>query len=196
MAEEEPQLVLSPEGDVELRRAGAAWVGDGPGGRATGDLRTVLVHCAADTVEPGWIDAVLAAIAEEHAQAQRRLNLVVERGSGWRYHATPSANRASIAEHGLDWRRMTRPGIASSPVAEWSGIFLGVDREAVSLFVDILACVPTDVWRVRVDGLWLEGDPGSSGGADTYWAIARQPIPASDLVLVERDVMPQPREGT
>jgi hypothetical protein len=44
---------------------------------------------------------------------------------------------------------------------------------------------------VRVDGLWLEGDPGASGGADDGWMIAARPIPPEDLTLHERDVAPR-----
>lgn len=50
---------------------------------------------------------------------------------------------------------------------------------------------PADIWRVRVDGLWLEGDPGAGGGADDGWMIAAQPIPPEHLKLYERDVPPR-----
>jgi len=45
-----------------------------------------------------------------------------------------------------------------------------------------------DVWRVRVDGLWLESDPGASGGADDSWMIAPCVIPPEAVMLCERDV--------
>jgi hypothetical protein len=38
-------------------------------------------------------------------------------------------------------------------------------------------------------GIWLESDPGASGGLDDIWMIAVEPIPAADVSLLERDLV-------
>jgi hypothetical protein len=43
---------------------------------------------------------------------------------------------------------------------------------------------PCDVWAVRVEGLWLEGDLHASGGGGSNWMIVPQPIAADRLRLV------------
>jgi hypothetical protein len=50
---------------------------------------------------------------------------------------------------------------------------------------------PADVWRVRVDGLWLRSDPSCSGGLDDEWMISSRPIARHDIELVERGVPPR-----
>jgi hypothetical protein len=50
---------------------------------------------------------------------------------------------------------------------------------------------PADIWRVQVDGLWLEGDPAASGGGDYDWLISPEPLPAERVALYERDVGPR-----
>jgi hypothetical protein len=183
--------VLGPLGDVELEQldaAGAEWFGEGPGGTAAGTMETVLAACAGDDADPEWIDAVANAIEREVAVGLRRSMLLVKRGEGWMFHASRSSNRESIARHGLDWGRMTEAGIAGSTQAEWPGVFLCAELESARWFAQMARPGPADIWRVRVDGLWLEGDPGASGGGDDDWMIAAGPIPAEDVALLERDV--------
>jgi hypothetical protein len=109
--------VLSPGGDVQLEQLsadGEDWFGEGPGGTEMGAVETVVRGCAAAGTDPAWIEAVAAAIGREVKTGTRRSVLLVKRASGWMFHASRSPNRDSIARHGLDWRRMDRPGIAGS----------------------------------------------------------------------------------
>lgn len=83
---------------------------------------------------------------------------------------------------------MSGPGIAGNDVPEAAGVFLCADLESARWFARMPRSEPADIWRVRVDGLWLESDPNASGGADDTWMIAGRPIPAEDVALHERDV--------
>lgn len=66
------------------------------------------------------------------------------------FHVSSSLNRASILEHGLDWRRMgAAPGIAGSVRAEQEGCFLAEDERTAEFFVRMGTGVgPVDVWLV------------------------------------------------
>ena len=185
--------VVAPDGDVwleQLSSDGAEWSGEGPRGPATGSVAEVVGGCAANGVDPVWVEAVAAAIGRELRVGERRHALLVKRGSGWMFHASRSVNRASIARHGLDWRRMTGPGIAGSDVPKWPGVYLCSDRPGARWFAGMHGPGPADIWRVRVNGLWLEGDPLASGGGDDAWMISPEPIPADRVTLCERDVEP------
>ena len=160
-------LVIAAGGEVQLEQlddAGREWFGDGPSGQAIGWLGHVLAACADPDVERDWIEAVVAALEREVALGRtERSMLLVKRGEGVMYHASRSANRDSIARHGLDWRLMSAsPGIAGSAEAEWPGIFLCTD---------------------------LEGAPDADGGGSDDWMIAPQPIGPDRIELVRRDVM-------
>jgi hypothetical protein len=181
--------VLAAGGDVQIEqldRDGDEWFGDGPGGSTMGALDAVLSDCA--DADPGWVAAVVAAIGREIAVGMRRSLLLVKRGSGWMFHASPVRNRASIAQHGLDWRRMTGTGIAGSTAPEWPGVFVCSDLWSARWFATMRGQAVSDIWRVNVDGIWLEGDPGASGGGDDDWMIAPEPIPAGRVSLLEREV--------
>jgi hypothetical protein len=134
---------------------------------------------------------LVAAIGREVKTGTRRSLLLVKRASGWMFHASRSPNRDSIARHGLDWRRMDRPGIAGSVEPEWPGVFLCASLESARWFAGMPRPGPADIWRVQVDGLWLEGDPGASGGGDDDWMISPEPIPPEQLTLHERDIGPR-----
>lgn len=109
---------------------------------------------------------------------------------GKMFHATAAANRDSIRRHGLDWRRIGAAfGTAGSPEPELPGTFLCATREDARFFTD-MAREPSDIWQVRVDGLWLEGDPGASGGGDDIWMILPEPVGPDRLELIDTDVMP------
>ena len=74
------------------------------------------------------------------------------------YHVTSVLNRESIAEHGLDWRRMDfAVGIAGSRSPEQNGLFLCQYEEDVEYFVRMNNTGgPVDVWSVEgVDNLEL-----------------------------------------
>jgi hypothetical protein len=65
-------------------------------------------------------------------------------------HVSSSANRESIAQHGLDWTRMgSVPGIAGSPRPEVAGCFLCDDEAHEQFFVRINNTGgPVDVWEI------------------------------------------------
>ena len=103
-------------------------------------------------------------------------------GKGDLAHATASANRASILEWGLDWKRMgIAPGIAGSSRYELDAIFLD-HIETISFFTG-MSRLPCDVWEVDVRGLWIEEYEG--------WLIHRQPISPDRLRLLETDLPPR-----
>lgn len=109
---------------------------------------------------------------------------------GKMFHATAAANRDSIRRHGLDWRQIGAAFCtAGSPEPELPGTFLCATREDARFFTD-MAREPSDIWQVRVDGLWLEGDPGASGGGDDIWMILPEPVGPDRLELIDTDVMP------
>lgn|GEM_PF-3382032 len=100
-------------------------------------------------------------------------------GVGMLAHATASANRDSITEWGLDWKRMAAaPGIAGSRSPELEAVFL--DHIQFIEFFTRMSRVPSDVWEVDVTGLWIEKHED--------WLIHRSPIATDRLRLVERDL--------
>lgn len=66
------------------------------------------------------------------------------------FHVSSSANRESIARHGLDVARMgAAPGIAGSARPEVQGCFLADNEWEADFFVDMgRQRGPVDVWRV------------------------------------------------
>lgn len=109
-------------------------------------------------------------------------------------HVTPSVNRDSIAEHGLDWCRMSTTGIATVPVSgragspEEEGIYLCESLDDVEFFVSFGGHPLVDVWQVDTRDLPIE--PGPDG-----WLLCRRPIEARRLFLLQRDRSPEPRLG-
>lgn len=100
------------------------------------------------------------------------------------FHVSSSLNRASIQEHGLDWRLMgAAPGIAGSPDAEQEGCFLVADEFTADFFVRMgVDRGPVDVWLVSdVDPELLVESPE---GFDYLPA----PIPPEQLTLHRADV--------
>jgi hypothetical protein len=184
---------------VELEELAAEeCIATGPDGvEHVGGLREVLAAAAGHVEDEGWVEAVAAAIERERlwTHTGRRSMLCVARGSGERFHASPSRNRASIERHGLDWRHMVPPGIAGSLEAEAPGIFLAEEFWDMAWFIGFRD-EPCDVWEVDVGGLWLEGAAESSGGGSLHWALVCEPIPPSRLRLLHRDARPGdlPRE--
>jgi hypothetical protein len=154
---------------------------------AFGDARTVLLTLGG--LQPGdpWVEAVLRALNRDRSWSYggRRSTLQVVKGSGEMFHATAAENRSSIAEHGLDWRRMAAvPGIAGSRRPELPAVFLCETSEEAGFFTN-MSRLPSDLWAVRVDDVWLENGPDG-------WIILPEPVPPSRLRLVETDIPPRP----
>jgi hypothetical protein len=148
------------------------------------------IGVSAGSAAEGWVRAVCAALAREREWASelggwRRPMLLVIRATGSAFHVSPSANRASILEHGLDWRLMgLERGIAGSVRPELPANFLCASREDAAFFLQ-MARVPVDVWETDVSGLWLEGDPGASGGGGGNWLLLPEPLLPERLRLLE-----------
>ena len=105
------------------------------------------------------------------------------------WHVTSAVNRASILEHGLDWRWMGATGGVASGVVfrgpEMDAVFLCESLFAAEFFVGFGTHPSVDVWEVDVTDLVLE--PGPDG-----WLIHRQPIPPHRLQLAQKDVPAPP----
>lgn len=103
------------------------------------------------------------------------------------FHVTSSLNRASIAQHGLDWTRMAAaPGIAGSRQPEVEGCFLCVEPYEQEWFVDMNNTGGTvDVWQVT-GVAWSELVESPNG----LNYVPRR-IPPVDLQLVRTDLPPQ-----
>ena len=101
-----------------------------------------------------------------------------------RFHGSPSTNRESIRQHGLDWKRRPEDafGIANgwSGVPEEEGILLshGDGVSEALFFVRMGSGREIDVWEVDVTGLRLE--PGPDG-----WLLCRTEIESQRVRLVE-----------
>jgi len=176
--------VAFEELDFEGRICGA--LAQGPRNHAFGSAVAVISAVTGRESDDPWVAAVCRALDRERTWDRgRRPRLVVEQGQGEMFHLTATQNRGSITQHGLDWRRMGAAcGIAGSPEPELPAIFLCEDRGAISFFT-MMARTTTDIWGVRVDGLWTENGPDG-------WIIIPEPVPRSRLHLVETD-QPIPR---
>lgn len=186
------QVSLPDAGDesyvelVELDHGDGIWGGSRTGHPdAYGTAAEVMAALSGRPDDDAWIVEVATALARErdwgHPGGWRRPLLDVIPGRGEMFHATAAVNRESIARHGLDWRRMgAAPGIAGSTQPELPAVFVCDTLFDVGFFVR-MARSPTDVWSVRVDGLWVETGP------DGWWII-NQPIVPERLRLVARDV--------
>jgi hypothetical protein len=154
-----------------------------------GSVRTALAGAAGCPDDDPWVLAVDRVLARERSRggAWRRIGLYVGQRTGELFHVSPTVNRASIEEHGLDWRRFRGAGIAGSRSAEAEGVFLCAAREDIGFFAGMRED-PCDAWAVRVDGLWLEGDPGADGGGSDHWVIVPEAIGPERLRLVERAI--------
>jgi len=150
-----------------------------------GPAASVLATAAGLPADHAWVIRVCAALDRERAApgycGWRRTQLVVKPGAGHVLHVTAAANRDSIRRHGLDWSRMSAAaGIAGSQKPELPAVFVCDDRFGASFFLQ-MARAPSDVWEVRVDGLWLESGPSG-------WWIIPHPVGPDRLRLAEQDV--------
>jgi hypothetical protein len=160
---------------------------DQSGAMGFGSAAEALSAAAARPLDDPWVSAAVAAWTRTWpggATSWRRSSLFVGLGEGEMLHVSPAANRASIAQHGLDWRRMRGTGIAGSAEPEAEGIFLCAGREDAEFFAGMRSD-PCDVWSINVDGLWLEGDPGCDGGGSDEWVIVPEPIAPTRVRLIE-----------
>ena len=103
------------------------------------------------------------------------------------FHVTSSLNRASIAQHGLDWTRMgAAPGIAGSRAPEAEGVFVVGSLLDADWFVQMNNTGgPVDVWRV--DGV----PPHELTESGTGFLYVPRTVPASRVTLVRTDLPPQ-----
>jgi hypothetical protein len=151
---------------------------------ALGTATEVIAAAAGLTPSDEWVQRVGEVLRRERVAAGggwRRPMLTVRRGSGWMAHVTAAANRDSIRRHGLNWTKMgAATGIAGSTEPELPAIFLCEDDFDASFFIR-MARQPSDVWEVRVDGLWVENGP------DGWWIID-QPVGPDRLRLARKDV--------
>ncbi|MDP9074267.1 MAG: hypothetical protein M3N98_08860 [Actinomycetota bacterium] len=149
---------------------------------AFGSTEEVIVTITGLPTDDPWVGAVCRALDRERAwDSARRSMLGVHQSDGEMFHVTAAQNRASILRYGLDWRRMgATHGIAGSREPELPVVFLCDNWADVSFFT-AMARSPSDVWGVRVDGLWAE--PGPDG-----WTIVAETVPPDRLRIVESDL--------
>ncbi|WP_245556895.1 hypothetical protein [Jongsikchunia kroppenstedtii] len=104
------------------------------------------------------------------------------------YHVSSALNRASIKEHGLDWRRMgSARGIAGSAAPEHEGCFLARSEQESRWFVRMNGTGgPVDVWQV--DGIDVSELLTSAHG----YGFFPDTIDPGQLTLIETDI-PQER---
>ncbi|UXX97314.1 hypothetical protein N7U49_46600 [Streptomyces sp. AD2-2] len=104
------------------------------------------------------------------------------------FHVSSVLNRRSIAQHGLDWARMSAArGIAGSHRPEVEGIFVFRDEEEAEFFFRINNTGgPVDLWSV--DGVDEELLLDNGNG----FVYLPERIPATRVRLVRSDVPPQP----
>jgi hypothetical protein len=105
--------------------------------------------------------------------------------AGRLWHVSSSLNRASIAQHGLDWRWMTMTtGIARAPgrdrtfTPELAAVVLCQSLDSVEFFVGFGRHPLVDVWQVDAGGRAIEPAPDG-------WVMCRSPIAATRLMLEE-----------
>jgi hypothetical protein len=194
------QVLVTPPGDpgdsgylielVELDDEAGVWAGACPGRPdAYGSAAEVIAALTARPPDDPWVREVAAALRRDREWATRqgadpgrlRPHLEIVPGRGQRVHATAAANRDSIDRYGLDWTRMgPAPGLAGNTRPELPAIFVCADLDEVS-FLLRMAQVPTDIWSVDVDGIWLENAPNG-------WQLISHPVARERLTLLVRDV--------
>src|SRR5258706_13251815 len=73
-------------------------------------------------------------------------------------------------------------GLAGSTRHELPAIFVCEDLDDVSFLLH-MARVPTDIWSIDVDGIWLENGPSG-------WQVINHPVAAERLTLLVGDIPP------
>lgn len=197
------QMLLTPPEDLdsvedpislielaELEAEVGIWAGAFAGcPDAYGSAAEVIAALTSRPVDDPWVREVVAALGRDREWAtwwgagpgRLREHLEIVAGRGQRVHATAAANRDSIRRHGLDWNRMgPAPGLAGSTTPELPAIFVCDDLDDAGFLLHMTR-VPTDVWLVDVDGLWLENGPSG-------WQVISYPVAARRLTLLRRDI--------
>lgn len=167
----------------------------GGGGTVIGSTQQVVSASTGLDLHDPWVSEVTKALARERRwRAEgfgigRRYVLEVRLGSGDMFHVSAVANRDSIEQHGLDWRRMgVAPGVAGGHTPELPGIFLQESEDAH--FIVEMAPFATDVWKVSVEGLWVESGPSG-------WWLCCQRFPPHRLDLLSPTVLAEdPIDGS
>jgi hypothetical protein len=108
------------------------------------------------------------------------------------FHVTSTANRESIAQHGLDWRRMLGVGLAGSESAEGECIFLARDRDEADWFVRLSRGNhrSVDIWDVTLEHDFEDLDEPPVGAPYSEvdgFLCTTEPIPPERLRLIETD---------
>jgi hypothetical protein len=150
---------------------------------AFGTLKEAIAAASGRTTHDPWVLATSKALEHERnwLWTGRRHVLEVHEASGELNHVSPAANRDSIRQYGLDWRRMgDARGVAGSVHPELAVVFLGEDAHDIEFFTR-MARQPCDAWGVAPDGLWVENGPNG-------WLLYPEPIPASRLRFLARDL--------
>ena len=195
------RVLVTPPGDpgnfehsielVELDDEAGVWAGAFPGcPDAYGSAGEVIAALTSRPLYDPWVREVVAALGRDREWATRggtgtgrlRQRLEIVRGQGKRVHATAAANRESIDRHGLDWNRMgLARGLAGNTRPELPAIFVCEDLNDMSFLLQHVAQVPTDIWSVDVDGIWLENAPNG-------WQLISYPVARERLTLLVRDI--------
>jgi hypothetical protein len=92
-------VVLGDRSEVQLEQlddAGLEWCADGPGGTHLGALGEVLAAALGCPADVEWLALVVATIDRDRLSLRRSM-VLVKRAEGTWFHATFSANRASIS---------------------------------------------------------------------------------------------------
>lgn len=145
--------------------------------------KEAIAAASGRTTHDPWVLATSKALEHERnwLWTGRRHVLEVHEASGELNHVSPAANRDSIRQYGLDWRRMgDARGVAGSVHPELAVVFLGEDAHDIEFFTR-MARQPCDAWGVAPDGLWVENGPNG-------WLLYPEPIPASRLRFLARDL--------
>jgi hypothetical protein len=112
------------------------------------------------------------------------------------FHVTSSRNRASIAQHGLDWRRWHgEPGVAGPDGAPLPYVFLARDDGEVDWFIWMSRryMFAVDVWEVILPHDFDVYSDGASVGGGHYQEIdgylcTTEPVPPECVRLLRRAV--------
>ena len=105
------------------------------------------------------------------------------------FHTSLAVNRASIQEHGLDWRRMANRGVAGNLTPEAEGVYLSRDRWEADWFAEMGGRDghAIDIWQVSFSETFDPYEPPADLliETDSGFVYHPAPIPPDRLTLVE-----------
>lgn len=146
-----------------------------------------------------WPACVSGCVPERVLLGKAELSLVADNaGVATFYHVTPTANRESIGQHGLDWYH-GGGGIAGSLIPEQQGVFLARDMHEAAFFVRMGSrrFAALDIWEVTLEDEPSGNlkDPDELGREFDGYLCWMRAIPPAQLRLVKRDIPgdPDPR---